>query len=198
MSKIVVLFYSTYGHNLAIAREAADAAREAGAEVRLLKAAETAPQEIIDQQEGWKATQEAMADIPEATPDDMVWADGYFLSSPVRYGGAASQMRAFIDTLGGVWQEGALADKTFTATTSAQNVHGGQETTLQTLYITAMHWGCVLVPPGYTGDAVFNSGGNPYGASITADGPADLSDENTAAIRHQATRLVEFTDKIRG
>ena len=138
-----------------------------------------------------------MADIPEASLDDMEWADGYFLSSPTRYGGATSQMRSFIDTLGPLWQKGLLADKTFTASTSAQNVHGGMETTLQTLYITAAHWGCVLVPPGYTDDAVYAAGGNPYGTSAQADGP-EVSDEALAAVRHQARRLVQFTDKIRG
>lgn len=126
----------------------------------------------------------------------MAWADAYFFSSPTRYGGAASQMRAFIDTLGPLWQKGGLADKAFTAMTSAQNVHGGQETTLQTLYITAMHWGCILVPPGYTDDVVYASGGNPYGTSVTAGGPG-ISDEERASIQHQARRLVRFAEKIR-
>ena len=194
-AKIAVVFYTTYGHNHAMAEAAAEAAREAGAEVRLLQVRETAPAEVVEAQDAWKAQQEKMTDIPTVSDADMEWADGYFLSSPTRYGGAASQMRSFIDTLGPLWQKGALADKTFTAMTSAQNPHGGQETTLQTLYVTAMHWGCVLVPPGYTHDAVFASGGNPYGASVTADGP-DLDDETAEAIRHQARRLVRFTDKL--
>ncbi len=195
-AKITIVYYSTYGHNYIMAQAAADAAETAGAEVRLRKVEETVSQEVIDAQDAWKAQQEAQSDIPVASHDDMEWADGYFLSSPTRYGGAASQMRAFIDTLGPLWQEGKLADKTFTATTSAQNTHGGQETTLQTLYITAMHWGCVLVPPGYSDGSVFNAGGNPYGTTVTADGP-DVSEESLEAIRHQARRLVRFTDAIK-
>ena len=195
-SKIAVVYYTTYGHNYAMAQAAAEAARQAGAEVRLRKVEETVSQEVIDAQDAWKAQQEKQADVPQASHDDMEWADGYFLSSPTRYGGAASQMRAFIDTLGPLWQQGKLADKTFTAMTSAQNTNGGQETTLQTLYVTAMHWGAVLVPPGYTDDAVYGAGGNPYGVSVTADGP-DVSDQALEAIRHQARRLVRFTDAVK-
>lgn len=194
--KLAIVYYSTYGHNHRMAEVAAEAAREAGAEVRLRKVRETAPQGVIDAQEAWKAQQEETSDIPEATPDDMVWADAYLFSSPTRYGGATSQMRSFIDTLGPVWQEGKLADKAFTAMTSAQNPHGGQETTLQSLYYTAMHWGCVLVPPGYTDPAVFASGGNPYGVSVTAAGEG-VPAEDEAAIRHQAQRLVRFAEKLR-
>jgi NAD(P)H dehydrogenase (quinone) len=147
-SKIAVVFYSTYGTNHQMAQIAADAARDAGAEVRLLRAAETAPMEVVEGQDAWKNQLEKMDDIPTVTPDDMEWADGYFFSSPTRYGVVASQMRAFIDTLGPLWNKGGLANKTFTATTSAQNVHGGQETTLLSLYVTAMHWGSIIVAPG--------------------------------------------------
>lgn len=195
--KIAVVFYSTYGTGLAMAREAAEAARQAGAEVRLLRVPETAPQDVVNGQDAWKANLEAMQDIPEVTPADMEWADGYLLSSPTRFGGAASQMRAFIDTLGGLWASGKLANKTFSAMTSAQNVNGGQETTLQTLYVMAMHWGCILTPPGYTDQVIFTSGGNPYGASVTANGQP-LSEADKASIRHQAKRQVELTQKLNG
>ena len=197
MSKVLVVYYSTYGHNHQMAQAAAEAAEAAGAEVRLRKVRETAPDDVVEAQEAWKAQKECEADVPTVSDDDMVWADGYFLSAPTRYGGAASQMRSFIDTLGPLWQKGQLADKTFTATTSAQNPHGGQETTLQTLYVTAMHWGCVLVPPGYTDGSVFAAGGNPYGTTVTASGDG-ISDESIEAIRHQARRLVRFTDAIAG
>ena len=192
--RLAIVYYSTYGTNHAMAETAAEAAREAGAEVRLRKARETAPPDVVAAQEAWKAQAEKTADVPEATPDDMVWANAYLLSSPTRYGGAASQMRAFIDTLGPVWQKGQLADKPFSAMTSAQNVHGGQETTLQTLYVTAMHWGAIPVVPGYTDDAVYAAGGNPYGVSTTAGTP--LSEETKAAIRHQARRLVEMAERL--
>jgi NAD(P)H dehydrogenase (quinone) len=192
--KIAVIFYSTYGTNLQIAQTAAAAARDAGADVRLLRAAETAPSAVVDGQPAWKANLDKMDDIAVVTPDDMVWADGYFISAPTRYGVVASQLRAFIDTLGPVWSEGKLADKTFTATTSAQNVHGGQESTLLSLYTTAMHWGAILVPPGYTDPALYEAGGNPYGYSATA---GSFDEKGKTAVAHQAKRLVEFTSKVR-
>ncbi|QQA43734.1 NAD(P)H-dependent oxidoreductase [Pelagovum pacificum] len=191
--KILVLFYTTYGTNHAIAEAAADAAREAGAEVKVVRARETAPQEAIDGQEPWKAQIEKMAHIPEATADDMVWADGYFVSVPTRYGVPASQMRAFIDTLGPIWQEGKLANKTFTATTSAQNVHGGQETTIHSLYTTAMHWGTIIVAPGYADPVKFEDGGNPYGYSAQA---GSFDEKGKESVAYQAKRLVEFTKKL--
>ena len=195
--KVAVVFYTTYGTNYEMAELAAEAAREAGAEVRVRRVKETAPEEVVNSQEKWVAQLKKMSDIAEVTHDDMEWANAYLFSAPTRYGGAASQMRAFIDTLGPLWQEGKLADKTFTAMTSAMNEHGGQETTLQTLYITAMHWGSILVTPGYTDPVIYGSGGNPYGASVTA-GDDGISDELEATIRYQAKRLVEVTARLVG
>lgn len=191
--KITVAFYSTYGTNHKVALEAARAAEKAGAEVRLRRIPETAPKAVVESQEGWKAQAAAQAGIPEVTADDMEWADGYFFSGPTRFGVIASQVRAFIDTLGGVWAKGGLANKTFTATTSAQNTHGGQEGTILSLYTTAMHWGAVVVAPGYTNPVLFEAGGNPYGYSSTNGA---FGDKDKAAVAHQATRLVEFTSKI--
>jgi NAD(P)H dehydrogenase (quinone) len=192
--KVAVIYYSTYGTNHSMAEEAAAAAREAGAEVRLRKVRETAPPEVVKAQAAWSEQAQRTESIAEASPDDMVWADAYLISAPTRYGGAASQMRAFIDTLGPIWQKGQLADKLVTAMTSASNPHGGQETTLQTLYYTFMHWGSIIVTPGYTDEAVGAAGGNPYGTSVTAGSP--LSDEVKAAIRYQATRLVRTTEQF--
>lgn len=193
--KLAIIYYSTYGTNHQMAEVAAEAAREAGAEVRVRKVRETAPEEVVQGQPAWAEQATKTAEIPEATPDDLVWADAYLFSAPTRYGGAASQMRAFIDTLGPVWQEGKLVGKTFSAMASAQNPHGGQETTLQTLYITAMHWGTILVPPGYTDQAIFAAGGNPYGTSVTqAEG---VSEEVRAAIQHQVRRQLEVTARLK-
>lgn len=190
--KVAVIYYSTYGTNYSMARVAAEAAEEAGAEVRLRRVKETAPAEVVRSQAKWARHAQRTADVPEATPADLEWADAYIFSSPTRYGGAASQMRSFIDTLGPIWSEGKLANKFVTAMTSAQNPHGGQETTLQTLYFSFMHWGSVIVTPGYTDDAVSAAGGNPYGMSVTAGA---LSEEAKAGIRHQARRLVEVTQQ---
>ena len=193
--KIAIIFYSTYGTNHQVAEAAAKAAEAAGAEVRLRRVPETAPKEVVEAQEAWKAQATKTADIAEVTHDDMQWADGYFFSSPTRYGVVASQLRAFIDTLGGLWMKGALANKTFTATTSAQNTHGGQEATILSLYTTAIHWGAIIVAPGYTDPSVFEAGGNPYGYSANAGG---FDDKGKAAVAHQAKRLVEMTAKLRG
>ena len=195
--KLAIIYYSTYGTNHQMAEVAAEAAQAAGVEVRLRRVRETAPPEVVAAQEAWSAQAQKTAHIPEATPDDLVWADAYLFSTPTRYGGAASQMRSFIDTLGPIWQQGALANKCASAMTSAMNPHGGQETTLQTLYVTFMHFGAILVPPGYTDPAVFAAGGNPYGATVTAQGNP-LSEDSKAAIRHQARRLVEIAAKLAG
>ena len=192
-ARIAIVFYSTYGTNHQVALAAAEAAKAAGAEVRLRRIAETAPADVVAGQEAWKAQLEKVQDIPEVSHDDMEWANGYFFISPTRYGAVASQMRAFIDTLGGLWFAGKLANKTFTAATSAQNAHGGQESTILSLYTTAMHWGAVVVAPGFTDPSIFEAGGNPYGFSTNAGA---LDDKGRAAVAHQAKRLVEMTAKL--
>ncbi|WP_010138561.1 NAD(P)H-dependent oxidoreductase [Oceanicola sp. S124] len=193
--KIAIVYYSTYGTNHAVAEEAARAAREAGAEVRVLRIPETAPQSVVETQDAWKAHLEATSDVPNATPDDMSWADGYFFAFPTRFGSAPSQVRAFIDTLGGVWSQGGLANKTVTASTSAGNTHGGQEGTLLTFYPTVMHWGAIIVAPGFTDESIGAAGGNPYGYSAT---PGAFDEKGKAAVAHQAKRLVEVTAKLNG
>lgn len=191
--KIAVIFYTMTGTNHQVAEEARMAAEAAGAEVRLRRFAETAPKDVIEGQDQWKAQLEKMQDIPEISHDDMVWADGYFFSFPTRYGNAPGQVRAFIDTLGPLWQKGKLADKTATATTSAMNTHGGQESTLLGFYTTLMHWGSVIIPPGYTDDALYAAGGNPYGYSANA---GEFDDTGRAAVAHQARRLVQMTARV--
>ena len=192
-ARIAIVFYSTYGTNHQVALAAAEAAKAAGADVRLRRIAETAPADVVAGQEAWKAQLDKVQDIPEVSHDDMEWANGYFFISPTRYGAVASQMRAFIDTLGGLWFAGKLTNKTFTAATSAQNTHGGQESTILGLYTTAMHWGAVIVAPGFTDAAVSEAGGNPYGFSTNAGA---LDDKGRAAVAHQAKRLVEMTAKL--
>ncbi|MCB1569020.1 MAG: NAD(P)H:quinone oxidoreductase type IV [Xanthomonadales bacterium] len=195
--KLAIIYYSTYGTNHAMAEVAAQAAREAGAEVRLLKVRETAPESVVASTQAWAAHAERTADVPLATAQDMEWANAYLFSAPTRFGTVASQMRAFIDTLGGAWAKGALSNKAVSAMTSAQNMHGGQETTLLSWYATFMHWGSIIVPPGYADPAIFASGGNPYGASVTAKGEP-LSAEITASIAFQARRLVDYAGRIAG
>lgn len=191
--KIAVVYYSTYGTNYEIAKTAAEAAEAAGAEVRLRQVRETAPVEVVAGQEPWQAQQDKTSDVPVATPEDLVWADGFFFAAPTRYGVVASQMRAFIDTLGPVWSQGKLANKAVTATTSAGNQHGGQEVTLISLYTSFMHWGALIVAPGYTSDVIYASGGNPYGYSAKA---GEYDDAGRASVSHQAERLVEMARRL--
>jgi NAD(P)H dehydrogenase (quinone) len=193
--KLAVIYYSTYGTNYQMAQTAAEAARDVGAEVRLLRVRETAPAEVVAGQEPWKAQQERTADIPAPTNDDMEWANAYLFSAPTRYGVSASQLRAFIDSLGPLWQKGSLSNKAVSAMTSASNPHGGQETTLMGLYTTMMHWGAIIVPPGYTDPSIFKAGGNPYGTSVTA-GAEPISEDVKEAIRFQARRLVQIAEKL--
>ena len=191
--KIAVIFYSTYGTNHQVAQAAATSAAEAGAEVRLRRIAETAPREVVEGQDAWRTQLDKMQDIAEVAPEDMEWADGFFLSAPTRFGSAPSQMRAFIDTLGPLWAKGALSGKTATATTSASNTHGGQEATILSLYTTLMHWGSVIVAPGYADESIGKAGGNPYGYSAMGGG---FDDAGRAAVAFQARRLVEVTAKL--
>jgi len=193
--RLAVIYYSTYGTNHQMAETAVEAAREAGAEVRLLKVPETAPEGVVAGQDAWTAQAERTAHVPTVSHDDMEWANAYLFSAPTRYGVSASQLRAFIDSLGPLWAAGKLADKAVSAMTSAQNPHGGQETTLIGLYTTMMHWGAIIVAPGYTDPTVFAAGGNPYGTTVSATGQP-IAEEAKAAIRHQARRLVEFAAKL--
>lgn len=193
--RLTIVYYSTYGTNYRMATVAEEAAEATGAEVRLRKVPETAPAEVVEKVEGWRNTRQQMIVVPEVTPEDMEWANAYLFSAPTRYGVSASQLRAFIDTLGPLWSQGKLANKAASAMSSAMNPHGGQETTLISLYTTMMHWGCILVPPGYTDPILYQAGGNPYGVTVTANGEA-IPEPTLEAIRYQVRRLVEFAGKI--
>lgn len=192
--KLAIMFYSTYGTNQTMAEIATEVAKAAGAEVRLLRIAETAPDAVVEGQPAWKAQVERASPLPVATPADMEWANAYLFSTPTRFGGAPGQVRAFIDTLGGQWFSGKLANKPVSAMTSAQNAHGGQEATILSLYTTFLHWGSVIVAPGYADASIFAAGGNPYGYSHTQG--AEFDEKVKAAISFQARRLVEMAAKL--
>ncbi|MCL6597805.1 MAG: NAD(P)H:quinone oxidoreductase [Alicyclobacillus macrosporangiidus] len=188
--KLAILYYSSTGTNYKMAQVAAEAAKQAGAEVKVLKVPELAPEEAIAQNPAWKAHYEATRDVPTASAMDIEWADALLFSVPTRFGNVPSQMKQFIDTLGGLWAQGKTVNKVVSAMASAQNPHGGQEATILSLYTTMYHWGAIVVAPGYTDASLFAAGGNPYGTSVTVVEGGQIDDKAIAAIQHQTRRLI--------
>ncbi|MGB7842139.1 MAG: NAD(P)H:quinone oxidoreductase [Salinimicrobium sp.] len=195
--KLAIIYYSSTGTNYQLSKWAEEAAKEAGVgEVRLRKVKELAPKEAIEANEEWKQHLEETKDVPEAKMDDLEWADAYIFSAPTRYGNLPSQLKQFLDMTGGLWFSGKLVNKVVSGMTSAQNVHGGQETTLLSLYKTMFHWGAIVAAPGYTGKAIFAAGGNPYGVSV-ATAKDELNQNTKAAVAHQVKRTLEIAGRIK-
>jgi NAD(P)H dehydrogenase (quinone) len=195
--KLAVIFYSMSGTNFQLAKWAEEGAKELGAEVKVLKVEELAPESVIQGNEAWKATVEKTKDVPVATSDDIEWADAIIFSVPTRFGNMPSQMKQFLDIQGGLWANGKTVNKVVSAMTSAQNPHGGQEATLLSLYTSMMHWGAIIVPPGYTDPVIFGAGGNPYGTSVTVDQNGKMIEDVEAAVKHQAQRTVTVAEWVK-
>jgi NAD(P)H dehydrogenase (quinone) len=195
--KVAVVFYSMGGTNYQLARWAEEGAKAQGAEVRVLKVQELAPQSVIEGNEVWKSTVEATKDVPVATSDDIEWADAIIFSVPTRFGAMPSQMKQFLDTQGGLWANGKTVNKVVSGMTSAQNPHGGQEATLLSLYTSMMHWGAIIASPGYTDPVLFGAGGNPYGTSVTVDQDGKMVEDVEAAVKHQAKRTVTVAEWVK-
>ena len=104
-------------------------------------------------------------------------------------------MKQFIDTQGGLWASGKTVNKVVSAMSSAQNPHGGQEATILSLYTSMMHWGAIIVAPGYSDEVIFKAGGNPYGVSVTA-GAEGMVEDVEDAVKHQARRTIEIAEKM--
>lgn len=188
--KVAVIYYSSTGTVHRLAEAVAEGARETGAEVRLRRVAELAPAAAVASNPAWAAHVEAVRDVPLADQADLEWADAYLFGTPTRFGNVASQLKQFLDGSGGLWAQGKLADKVAAGFTSAGNAHGGQESTLLALYNTLYHWGCFIVPPGYTDPAVYAAGGNPYGVSVSAmNGEPRPTAEILAAARYLGRRV---------
>jgi NAD(P)H dehydrogenase (quinone) len=185
------------GTNFQLAKWAEEGAKEMGAEVKVLKVEELAPESVIQGNEAWKATVEKTKDVPVATSDDIEWADAIIFSVPTRFGNMPSQMKQFLDIQGGLWANGKTVNKVVSAMTSAQNPHGGQEATLLSLYTSMMHWGAIIVPPGYTDPVIFGAGGNPYGTSVTVDQNGKMIEDVEAAVKHQAKRTVTVAEWVK-
>jgi NAD(P)H dehydrogenase (quinone) len=159
--------------------------------------AELAPPEAIARNVAWGAHAAATADVPVATHDDLVWADAIILGSPTRFGLPAAQLKQFIDSTGGLWAKGLLADKVYAAITSTGTAHGGQESTLLALSNTFYHWGGVLVPPGYTDPVQFASG-NPYGAShVDGNGQRQPGDVELDAAAYLGKRVASIAARLK-
>lgn len=194
--KVAVVYYSMGGTNYQMAKWAEEAAQEAGAEVKVVKVPELAPQAVIDENPAWKSHVEATADVPEATSDDVEWADAIIFSMPTRFGNMPAQMKQFLDTQGGLWANGKTINKVVSGMTSAQNPHGGQEATLLSLYTSMFHWGAIVASPGYTDPVIFGAGGNPYGTSVTVDQDGNMVEDVEAAVKHQAKRTISIAEKL--
>jgi NAD(P)H dehydrogenase (quinone) len=193
-TKVAVVYYSATGNVYKLAQAVEEGAKEAGAEVRFKKVRELAPEEAIRSNRGWSDHALMTEDVPEASMDDLEWADAYVFGTPTRFGNVSAQLKQFIDQTGGLWFEGKLADKVVSGFTSASNAHGGQESTLLSLYNVFAHWGAILVTPGYTDPVLFEAGGNPYGASSTEE----PTEQELAAARYLGRRVAEKAALLTG
>ena len=194
---IAVVYYSAPGTTYRLAEAAVQAAEKAGAPARLRKVRELAPEEAIATNEGWTAHVRQTQDVPEASLDDLDWADALLFGTPTRFGLPSAQLKQFIDTTGPLWAEGKLVNKVASSFTSTATAHGGQETTIVSLNTTFYHWGCIIVPPGYA-DAIQFQAGNPYGAShVSSNGTVPPGDVELASVEFQARRMVEIAGALK-
>lgn len=170
--KVLVVYYSLYGHVHQMAQAIAEGAREvAGAEVILRRAPETLSDDILGKMGALEA-QKAMADIPVCTIEELAAADAIIFGTPTRFGNMCGQMRQFLDATGGLWAQGALVGKVGSVFTSTGTQHGGQESTLLSFHITLLHHGMLIagLPYSFQGQSGVDEikGGSPYGASTIA------------------------------
>lgn len=199
MSKVLVLYYSSYGHIETMAQAVAEGARSAGASVDVKRVPETVPQEIA-QSAHFKLDQAA----PVASVAELVNYDAIIVGAPTRFGRMPSQMAAFLDQAGGLWARGALNGKVGAAFTSTATQHGGQEVTLFSIITNLMHFGMVIVglPYSFAGQMTLDEivGGSPYGATTIAGGKGE---RQPSAIelddaRFQGKTVAETANKLFG
>jgi NAD(P)H dehydrogenase (quinone) len=200
MTKVLVLYYSSYGHIEQMADAVAEGARAAGAEVDIRRVAETAPKEVAEAAHFKTDSAHAVIEGPDA----LASYDAIIIGAPTRYGRMPSQMAAFLDTTGGLWARGALNGKVGGAFTSTASQHGGQETTLFSIITNLMHFGMVVVglDYGFQGQMGVDEvrGGSPYGATTIAggDGSRQPHAEELAGARYQGRRIAEVAAKLAG
>lgn len=197
--RVAVIYYSATGNVHQLAQSVAEGAQARGAEVRLRRVPELAPDAAIDANPAWRAHVDATTQtVAEATTDDLEWATAYAFGSPTRFGLPSSQLKQFMDLTGAQWQAGVFHNKPATSFTSSMNRHGGQESTLLAINNVFYHWGCIIVPPGYTDPLLFAAGGNPYGTSWPSGG-GELPDEAVLKAAHyQGGHLADIAGRLAG
>jgi NAD(P)H dehydrogenase (quinone) len=199
MSKVLVLYHSTYGHIETMAQAVAEGARAAGAQVDIKRVPETVPEELA-RKSGYKLEQAA----PIATINELADYDAIIIGCGTRFGRLCSQMAAFLDQAGGLWASGKLNGKVGAAFTSTATQHGGQEATLFSLIANLLHFGLVVVglPYSFQGQMRLDevTGGAPYGATtITGgDGSRQPSDTELEGARFQGKHVAEIANKLFG
>ena len=201
--KVLVLFYSTYGHMYQMAQAAAEGARAAGAEVTIKRVPELLSDDVLTAMGALEA-QKQFADVPVAEANDLAQADAVIFGIPTRFGNMVGQMRMFLDSTGPLWQSGALVGKVGSVMTSTATQHGGQETTIVSSQFTLLHHGMVIVGLPYAFQGQMKSdeitGGSPYGAStITGgDGSRMPSENELAGARFQGEHVAKIAGKLAG
>jgi NAD(P)H dehydrogenase (quinone) len=199
MAKILVLYYSMYGHIETMAEAVAEGARSVGSSVSVdvKRVPETIPADKAAQF-GVKMDQQA----PVATPDELANYDAIIFGTPTRFGNMAGQMRQFLDMTGGLWAKGALIGKIGSVFTSTASQHGGQETTVTSFHTTLLHHGMVIVGVPYACTGLVNmdeiTGGSPYGAStvVGPTGARQPSSNELDIARFQGKHVAELTERL--
>src|SRR6202011_2224749 len=199
MAKVLVLYYSAYGHIEAMANAVAEGAREAGASVDIKRVPELVPPEVA-KASYYKVDQAA----PVATVDELANYDAIIVGTGTRFGRISSQMASFLDQAGGLWMRGALHGKVGGAFTSSGTQHGGQETTVFSIITNLLHFGMVIVglDYGHAGQMTLGeiTGGSPYGATTIsgADGSRQPTANELQGARYQGRRIAEAANKLHG
>jgi len=196
--KVLIVFYSRNGSTEALANAIAEGAKSEGAEVILRRAREVAPPEVMQKAEGWSENADRMNAAYEApTPEDAENADAIILGCPTRFGSMSSELKAYIDSLGGLWFQGKLVGKVGSAFTSTSSVHGGNESTIISMYNPMAHLGLIIVPLGYSDPSLFKAG-TPYGASTVSgqeNNPPSADDIEVA--RFQGKRVTQVARALK-
>jgi NAD(P)H dehydrogenase (quinone) len=199
MSKVLVLYYSSYGHIEAMANAVAEGARQTGAQVDIKRVPELVSAEI-----GAKSYYKLDQAAPIAKVDDLVAYDAIIVGAPTRFGRLPSQMANFLDQAGGLWMRGALHGKVGGAFTSTATQHGGQEMTLFSIIANLLHFGMVIVglDYGHAGQMTLDeiTGGSPYGATTIAggDGSRQPTANELEGARYQGRKIAETANKLHG